>query len=68
MYYKIKIYLNRSIHKISISCNEEFYNNLLDSLENPDIDFLNLNEVIVPKSSIKKIMVKSKELKTISQN
>lgn len=63
MFYELKIYLYKSIHKISISCDEDFYNTILDTLDDNSITFLNLNDVIIRKASIKKITVKKNEPK-----
>lgn len=63
MYYELKIYLYKSIHKISITCDEEFYNSVLDALDDNAVAFLNLNDVIIRKASIKKILVKKNEPK-----
>lgn len=63
MYYELKIYLYKSIHNITITCDEEFYGTILDALDNGELQFVNLNDVIIPKSSIKKIIIKTHEAK-----
>lgn len=69
MFYELKIYLYQSFHKISISCDEDFYNHILDSLDDSNIVFLNLNDLIIRKDSIKKILVKKNEpeIKTVKE-
>lgn len=60
MVYKLKIYV-RGMRKIDLVCDEEFFKTLQDDLENQDIQFMDLNNLIIPKIAIKKIIVKSIE-------
>lgn len=62
MVYKLKIYV-KGIRKIDLICDENFYKVINDDLSNPDVQFLDLENIVIPKVGIKKIKVESVENK-----
>lgn len=62
MVYKLKIYV-KGIRKIDLICDENFYKVINDDLSNPDVQFLDLENIVIPKAGIKKIKVESIENK-----
>lgn len=58
MVYEIKIYLKKHLKAIaSIKCDEEYLKDLKEDLQNDDL-FLDLEDFIVIKNDIKKIIIK----------
>ena len=61
MVYKLKIYV-KGLRKIDLVCDEEFFKEIREDLENENIKFLDVNNnIIIPKDMIKKILVKNIE-------
>lgn len=60
MVYKLKIYV-KGMRKIDLVCDEEFFKTLQEDLENIDVQFMDLNNLIIPKRAIKRIVVNSVE-------
>ena len=50
------------MRKIDLVCDEEFFKEIREDLENENIKFLDVNNnIIIPKDMIKKILVKNIE-------
>lgn len=58
MIYKVKIYEKKHFGKISVTCSEEYLKGLKDDLFDVNTKFLEIEEVIIPKDSIKRITAK----------
>ena len=49
------------MRKIDLVCDEEFFKTLQEDLGNVDVQFMDLNNLIIPKRAIKRIVVDSIE-------
>lgn len=58
MIYKVKIYEKKKLSKITVTCSEEYIKGLKDDLFDTNTKFLEIEEVIIPKDSIKRITAK----------
>lgn len=58
MIYKVKIYEKKKLSKITVTCSEEYLKGLKDDLFDTNTKFLEIEEVIIPKDSIKRITAK----------
>lgn len=57
MIYKVKVYTNKK--ECSITCGEEYLEGLKKDVFDNEMQFIDLENIILPKSSIKKITIKS---------
>lgn len=58
MVYEVKVYLKKHLKAVAaIKCDEEYLKDLKDDLQNDDL-FLDLENIIVIKNDIKKIVIK----------
>lgn len=58
MIYKLKIYTNYSRRPIVVDCGEDFFNNFKEDLNNIESQYLNLESLIIVKSTITHIDIK----------
>lgn len=58
MIYKVKIHEKRRFGTINVTCSEEYLKSLKDDLFDSNTKFLEIEEVIIPKDSIKRITAK----------
>ena len=58
MIYKVKIHEKRHFGTINLTCSEEYLKSLKDDLFDSNTKFLEIEEVIIPKDSIKRITAK----------
>lgn len=59
MIYKVKIYVFKRLkNSITINCGEEYLKSLRDDMYNSQVEFLDLENVIIPKKIIKRIVIK----------
>lgn len=64
MVYQIKVYRYKKLKCVcKFTCGDDYLNAIKDDMLNVDVEYLDLNSVIIPKAEVKLI-----KIKTLSEN
>ena len=64
MVYQIKVYRYKKLKRVcKINCGDDYLNAIKDDMLNVDVEYLDLESIIIPKADVKLI-----KIKTLSDN